>query len=218
MSIKKKIAVMAGTKVDTRMGVGFLKEKYPEAEAIFCPVSEDPQEQTLFQVSPDKEKIIGEMMEKAIAEGAEAFFVYCNSLSGAVDFEKLAAEKRTKAVTPLAVYRRLGAKYKRVGVLAANNQSLAKIEENLLAGNSEIEVLGCALLPAVKMIEKGIPPEEIAEKMKLGELVAFLESNGAEAIFLGCTHFPYLKNALEKRAGVPFIDPAESMVGELLSE
>lgn len=214
----KKVAVMAGTKVDTQMGGDFLNEKIQDTETILCPVSETPQEQTLFQISREKEKIIGEIIDSAKANGAEAIFVYCNSLSGAIDFEKLSEEKKIRTITPLSIYRKIGKKYGRIGVLAANNQSLAKIEENILLGNPDAVVLGCAVLPAVIAIEEKITPERIVEQTRLESLISFFEANGAEAIILGCTHFPYLKNVLKSVAKVPLIDPAEDMLRELLDE
>jgi len=33
-----------------------------------------------------------------------------------------------------------------------------------------------------------------------------------EALVLGCTHFPYFKEALAARTGLPLVDPAEEML------
>jgi glutamate racemase len=35
---------------------------------------------------------------------------------------------------------------------------------------------------------------------------------------LGCTHLPYLKENLQKKAGIAIIDPAEEMLEKLLSD
>ena len=35
---------------------------------------------------------------------------------------------------------------------------------------------------------------------------------GAEALVLGCTHFPYFKEALAARTALPLVDPAEEML------
>ena len=42
-------------------------------------------------------------------------------------------------------------------------------------------------------------------------------SCGMEAMVLGCTHFPYCKEALAARTDLPLIDPAEEMI-RLLTE
>lgn len=46
----KKIAVIAGTPVDTKMGADFLNSK--GLNAFSYPVSQDPREQLLFQTLP----------------------------------------------------------------------------------------------------------------------------------------------------------------------
>ena len=33
-----------------------------------------------------------------------------------------------------------------------------------------------------------------------------------DAVVLGCTHFPYFKEALAARTGLPLVDPAEEML------
>ena len=48
------IIVMAGTPVDTRMGMDLLAAR--GLAGLFCPVSEDPNRQTAFQISPPEEK------------------------------------------------------------------------------------------------------------------------------------------------------------------
>ena len=60
------------------------------------------------------------MLERARAAGCRRAFVYCNSLSGAVDFRPLAAETGMRIVTPLDVYRRLAPRYGTLAVIAAN--------------------------------------------------------------------------------------------------
>ena len=46
----KPIIVMAGTPVDTRMGMDCLSSH--GLTGVFCPVSENPNQQTAFQISP----------------------------------------------------------------------------------------------------------------------------------------------------------------------
>ncbi len=50
------------------------------------------------------------------------------------------------------------------------------------------------------------------ENCGLEMLLHFFERNGAEAVVLGCTHFPYVKKALQKRTALPVLDPAERLV------
>ena len=50
----EKIAVIAGTPIDTQMGAEFLQKKGLETEEF--PVSENPVEQTKFQAMPQEIK------------------------------------------------------------------------------------------------------------------------------------------------------------------
>nr|WP_326183616.1 aspartate/glutamate racemase family protein [uncultured Oscillibacter sp.] len=214
----KRIAVLAGTLVDTRMGVDCLAAA--GLEGLPFPLSADPRQQTAFQISSpeEKEAAVLAVLREAMARGCRRAFVYCNSLSSSVDFGPLAAVTGLRIVTPLDVYRALAPRYGRLGVVAANAQGLAGIERTLLAANPALDLLGAAMLPAVMSIEAGVPPEELVERHRLPELAEWFRQCGMEALVLGCTHFPYFKEALAARTSLPLIDPAEEMVRRLNEE
>ena len=209
------IAVLAGTPVDTRMGVRVLEDH--GLTGLAFPLAADPWQQTAFQISAPAEKTaaVRAVLEEARQRGCRRAFVYCNSLSGAVDFPPLAEETGMRIVTPLEVYRDLAPRYRRLGLIAANAQGLAGIERTLYGANPSLDLLGACLLPVVVDIEARTPPEELAERFRLGKLAAWFRACGAEALVLGCTHFPYFKAALAERTDLPLIDPAEEMVRRL---
>ena len=64
----------------------------------------------------------------------------------------------------------------------------------------------------VLAVEAGMPPEELVERHRLAALAAWFADGGMEALVLGCTHFPYFKEALAARTGLPLVDPAEEML------
>ena len=210
-------AVFAGTPVDTQMGADLLTR----AGIASCsfPVSPDPVQQTAFQIaSPaEKEARILEILHTAQARGCERVFVYCNSLSGAVDFRPLAQETGLRIVTPLDIYRALAGSYQSLGVLAANAQGLAGIERTLCEANPRLRLLGTAALPVVLSVEAGTPPEELVARHHLDALCDWFARCGVQALVLGCTHFPYFKTALAARTNLPLIDPAEEMLSLLLA-
>ena len=212
----EQIAVLAGTPVDTQMGVECLAKAGMTALAF--PMASDPRRQTAFQLSSPEEKAaaVREVLAKAQARGCGKVLVYCNSLSGAVEFPPLAAESGMAIVTPLDVYRELAPEYRRLGLIAANAQGLAGIERTLLCANPALELLGGCMLPAVESIEAGEPPEELVEHHRLPELAEWFRLCGMEALVLGCTHFPYFKEALSRRTSLPLIDPAEEMVRKIM--
>ena len=135
----KPIIVMAGTPVDTQMGMDCLSTQ--GLPGVFCPISEDPNQQTAFQISSTEEKIdtvVSLLCAAQREHGCEKAFIYCNSLSGALDFQFVARETGLKIVTPLDVYRLLAPKYHSLAVIAANAQGTAGIERTLLSANPDL--------------------------------------------------------------------------------
>lgn len=209
----KPIVVMAGTPVDTQMGMDCLTSH--GLEGVFCPVSQDPNQQMAFQISSQEEKVrtVTALLRRCQREqGCERAFIYCNSLSGAVDFTPIAQETGMKVVTPLDVYRLLAPRYHSLAVIAANAQGTAGIERAMLCANPALTMRSTGLLPVVLSIETGEDPAALVERHRLPELAAWYGALGAEALVLGCTHFPYFKKALADRTALLIIDPAEEMV------
>lgn len=215
--MNKPIAVLAGTPVDTQMGIAFLKQAGRTGVAF--PISSDPVTQTQFQISSPSEKhaFVGGLLDRAKAQNCDSAFVYCNSLSSSVNFPALAKEKRLRIVTPLDVYREAAGRYTRLGVIAANAQGLAGIERTLMQANPKLHLYGACCLDAVLAVEDKEPPEEIVERLHLTALVGWFTVCGCQALVLGCTHFPYFKLALKKKTSLSLIDPADRMV-ELLAQ
>ncbi len=214
--LEKPVAVLAGTPVDTKMGADVLEACgiWP----IMFPVSRDPVEQACFQVKSPEEKYraLRQILQTAIACGCESAFVYCNSLSGSVQFSVLAEELGLKIVTPMDIYGELARNYGKVAVIAATSQALAGQEHVMLNANPQILVMTAAMLPTVLDIEAGYNPGEIVRRNALDILMRYFERNGCEALLLGCTHFPYIKEALAACTALPIIDPADEMVRLLL--
>lgn len=211
------IAVLAGTPVDTQMGMDCLARA--GLTGLPFPLAQEPREQTAFQISSPEEKQAKTraVLKSAMDQGCDRAFVYCNSLSGAVDFPALAAELQLRIVTPLNVYQTLAPQYRRLGVIAANAQGLAGIERVLFSANPALDLLGACALPVVLAIEAEEDPASLVERLHLPELAAWFADCGMEALVLGCTHFPYFKDALSRRTSLPLLDPAEEMVRLLLA-
>lgn len=231
MSKPIKTAVIAGTSVDTRMGVDYIETKNKEAgsrlcEPVYLPVAEDCDSQVRFQYSDSDGKlaVMNNIFDNAIADGITDFFIYCNSLSGAFDFDTFAVrksfetDKDIRIFTPLQVYRKLGKEYSRVGVMAANNLSAHAIEEALMVSNPDIYMIGTGNMAIVRAIEDGLEPEEIVKRCGLAHMADYMKACGAEAIVLGCTHFPYIREELAKLTDLPLVDPADEMFSAMISK
>jgi len=211
----KPVAVLAGTPVDTQMGADVLRAHGLEPRNF--PVSRHPLEQAAFQVKSKEEKhaVLTEILRRAMDSGCGSAFIYCNSLSGSADFPVLSRELGLRIVTPMDAYGKIARQYRRLGVVAYNGQALAGIDTAMVRANPDI-LLQPAGIPEVTIdIEAGIAPEEIIRRRHLAELMAYLEACGCEALVLGCTHFPYLTDALRTYTTLPLLDPAEEMVREL---
>ncbi|MBQ2697889.1 MAG: aspartate/glutamate racemase family protein [Clostridia bacterium] len=207
-----KIGVIAGTPVDTRMGVDYILAQGQEALGFAC--SDSAEQQNEMQIL-HKEELLQIAIDGClamVAEGAEGIFVYCNSLSGAIDIDRLKQALPVTVVTPLDIYRDCAAAYRRLAVLAANGHSLAAIERTILAANPECSVFGAGLLPLVVAIETGAPAGEIYERLRLRALTDSFAAIGCDALILGCTHYPYLGNEIRAGFAGEVIDPADRML------
>lgn len=213
---QRTVAVFAGTPVDTKMGADCLIAH--GITPIMYPVAKDPHEQHMFQMSPLSEKhaILRSMLNGAISKGCDSAFIYCNSLSGAVQFPELSRDLSLKIITPMDAHASIAASYNKLAVIAYNPQALSGIELAMMHAKPELIMLTSSVMPVVYDIENGYSPDEIIERNHLAELCNYFSACGCEAMVLGCTHFPYIKDALAKRTGLPIIDPAEEMVRLLL--
>ena len=205
------IGIIAGTYVDTQMGVDFFAARGIAAKGY--PVSSSPEEQSSLQILSPNElaEDIRKLVRRIKDEGRDTIIVYCNSLSTAVDFQTISKEEEIRIITPLTAYKSIASKYSFVGLLTANNQTSSGIEKIMLGVNPEIDVVGIALLPVVILIEANLPAKAIIEKFALNHIVQFFNTIGADAIILGCTHFPYLSTELKKLTKLPILDPVETM-------
>ncbi len=214
--MEKKIGVIAGGPVDTQMGVDVLTAK--GLTACSYPAANFAREQTEFQMQPldMRTEKIRSLIRNAKSDGVDAMMIYCNSLSSTVDMETLSQELEIPVVTPLMAYAQYAKQYGTLAVIAGNNQGLAGIERAILASNLSATVIGLSLLPMVIEIEAGTPPEQIAEKFALKNAMNVFEHAGAEALILGCTHFPYIHQSLKPCTAMPILDPADQMYDMLV--
>lgn len=211
-----KIAVMAGTPIDSKLGAELLNS-YGYDDVVLVPISNNPVEQTTFQALEDEERenIIVKIIDELKERDCDSIFVYCNSLSSVVDFDRLAEKMDVSIITPMQMYRNLGLEYKYLAVMAANSHGLTGVENNLYVSNPRLRVLGLSMLELVKAIEEGNKPEQLVKDFNFKTLFNYFELTNVEAVILGCTHFPYIKKELEKISKLPIIDVGVFMIENL---
>ncbi|NLD17576.1 MAG: aspartate/glutamate racemase family protein [Tissierellia bacterium] len=215
-----KVGVFAGTKVDTQMGVELLQSR--GFETLSYPMAATPQEQTNLQYfsKTELENLFEENARDAINKGAEKIFIYCNSLSAAIDYEKIEKNIGVPVITPLETYKKLPKDVRNVGIIAANGISAYRIDSIITQHNLDVNTISIGNLSIVESIEEGTAPEEIIRLLNLEGMIKYLEGISdprykVDSILLGCTHFPYLKTEIEKITNLNIIDPTEEMVGKL---
>jgi len=80
----------------------------------------------------------------------------------------------------------------------------------------QIKIYSQACPLFVPMVEEGMVDEEITEKV-IEKYLKPIKEKGIDTLILGCTHYPLLKDAIEKFAGsnIAVINPAEALAKEL---
>lgn len=180
MPPKRAVAVLGGTPQDTRLGAEVLRRLSPERPLLPFAVSASPLDQTLFQNSDaeSKEALLRHILMRSQQKGAAGAYVYCNSLSGAVDFPALADELGLPLVTPLHAYREWAPRYRCLGVLAANASGLSGIERVMCRAQPDLRLLQFAALALTEAVETEQPPADIVREFRLPELVGLLAAQG----------------------------------------
>lgn len=205
------IAVIAGTPIDTQMGVDFIKGK--GLDALAFETASNPQEQNKLQfLYPDvlTEKVI-DIIKHLNKKGISRVMIYCNSLSAAINMEYVRdCCPNADIITPLDIYGEIASNFDKILLWAANGQSLAGIEKVMYEANPSIEIIGVSMLPVIVAIEKQEPPDIILKQFNLTFLCQ--KNPRIQALVLGCTHLPYLTSVLLKDLDISIVDPTEKML------
>ena len=211
------IGVIAGTPVDTQMGVDYVVSKGFDAIGFACSPSAPEQNEMQILHKEELLQIAIDGCLDMVSKGAKGIFVNCNSLSGSINIEKLKAEVPVCVVTPLDIYKLCAKKYGRLAVIASNGQSLAGIERTILGANPDCTVFGAGLIPLVVAIETAAPSKEIYDNLKIRQLTDSFVAIGCDALVLGCTHYPYIEKEIKENISVEVINPSDSMLEILKS-
>ncbi|MBQ9548223.1 MAG: glutamate racemase [Bacteroidales bacterium] len=157
-----------------------------------------------------------------LERGAQAVVLACNTATSAAiatlrsnyDIPFVGMEP---AVKPAALNTRSGV----IGVLATagtlRGGKYQSVKANYAEGVQVIERVGEGF---VELVERGIADGPVAEQTVRASLAPLLDA-GADAVVLGCTHYPFLLETLRKVAsdlGKPdtvFIDPAPAVARRL---
>lgn len=169
-----------------------------------------------------------------LGKGAKLIVVACNTATSAAivhlrsTYPDIPFVGMEPAVKPAALGTQTGV----IGVLAtAGTLKGSKYLDNKSRFEDNVTIVESVGRGFVELVEAGETSGARAEKVCSESLLPLLE-NGADRIVLGCTHYPFLRDTLEKIASerypgrdIQFIDPAPavarravSLLGETNSE
>lgn len=193
-----RAGVIAGTPVDTGFGLDFLKTINIQGLGEY--ISKTPEEQNNLQVN-NKEKLEILCLKKCLklqGSGARFILIFCNSLSSAINVDKIKSELKIPLFTPFDFYQNIANKFDSFGVVAANATGLLGIEGFINKNNQSAKIINYANLEIVKQIEKGKAPKSIINDYGLADFMHICSTSKVEVLLLGCTHYSYLFKELLK--------------------
>ncbi|MDY6065974.1 MAG: glutamate racemase [Finegoldia sp.] len=108
-------------------------------------------------------------------------------------------------------------KNKKVGLLATESAVKSNYFKKALA-DFGIDCYQVACPEFVEIVETDKYDED-SIRLLVKKYVGYLVDKGVDTIIMGCTHYPLLRNYFEEVApGVKFIDPADTIIKEFISE
>lgn len=176
------------------------------ADTAYCPYGGRPLREIVARSSA-----IGHYL---LSRGAKAIVVACNSASGGA-LEELRARVDVPvigmepALKPAAVQSR----NRRIGVMATAATLRAERFDRLRANHAgDVTVVSQACPGLVDLVEHGVVEGDEVRNM-LEEVLDPLRRAGVDTIVLGCTHYPFLRNAIAGMLGpgVTLIDSGEAV-------
>ncbi len=183
-----------------------------------CPYGSRPVEEIV--------QLADQAVARLVAAGCKLVVVACNTATAAaIDFLRAKyAPMPIVGMEPAIKPACLQTKSRVVGVLATERSLDGELFRRTAAKyGADIEVITCAGRGFVELVERGQEQSDEAQRCVVAAIRPMLE-HGADRIVLGCTHYPFLLEALQRAAAgceVEFIDPAPAVarrVHQLLDE
>jgi glutamate racemase len=152
-------------------------------------------------------------------QNVKAIVIACNTISAIAKDEVQEVAKNIPVIDVISAgsYDATSNGYKKVGVIATpatiNSNAYPMAIKQL---NPSIEILSQACALFVPMIEEGFTQHQ-ALKLIAHDYLDILKKQNVDALVLGCTHYPLIKDTIAQIMGssVKIIDPAITACNEL---
>jgi glutamate racemase len=152
-----------------------------------------------------KETIMGysaRITRYLLDQGCKVIVVACNTAS-ANAYDAIVSEAADKAqvvdvINPVVDYVISSLKYKKIGVIGTKGTiNSGTYVGKIVAGNPHISVVSLATPMLVPMIEEGFIFDDISNAI-IRSYLSKPELSQIQALILGCTHYPIIKNQINK--------------------
>jgi len=171
-----------------------------------------------------KETIMGysaRITQYLLEQQCKVIVVACNTAS-ANAFETIISEVGKKAlvvdvINPVVEFVTSDSKYKRIGVIGTKGTiNSGTYVGKIIARNPHISVASLATPMLVPMIEEGFIFDDISNAI-IRSYLSKPELSQIQALILGCTHYPIIKNQINKffNFGVDVIDSSRIVANHL---
>lgn len=148
-----------------------------------------------------------------MALGVKAVVVACNTASAAaLSFlqERFPNFKIIGVIEPVVEYLLTRPELKRIGIIGTNTTILSgAYQKALIRGNKDLDISAKACPLFVHLVEEGLFDGKITE-MAIEMYLSEMKKNPPDALVLGCTHYPMLRNVISDYFGgkVEILDTA----------
>jgi len=156
-----------------------------------------------------------------LAQQCKIIVVACNTAS-ANAYEEIVLEAGSKAmiidvINPVVNYVASSPQYKKIGVIGTKGTiNSGTYVSKIIARNPHLSVSSLATPMLVPMIEEGFIFDDISNAI-IRSYLSKPEISNIEALILGCTHYPIIKNQINKYFNfeVDIIDSAKIVANHL---
>lgn len=148
-----------------------------------------------------------------MALGVKAVVIACNTASAAaLSFVQERFQNLTiiGVIEPVVEYLLTRPELKRIGIIGTNTTILSgAYQKALIRGNKDLDISAKACPLFVHLVEEGLFKGKITE-MAIDMYLSAMKKNPPDALVLGCTHYPMLRNVLNDYFGgkVEILDTA----------